>query len=108
MSTFDIQSTQANFKPYRSHRVVRAAEITAIHGPTCVGVGPDKYSITFDPLNKPKPQLGWWVMCYDDGYISFSPPESFTKNYTEVQPYEKDNPNTPHIARDEGGDPATQ
>ncbi len=32
--------------------------------------------------NKPIPETGWYMLVYDDGYISFSPPDQFEKGYT--------------------------
>lgn len=78
---YDPQSDRPPFQVYASHRVVRAAQISAIYSPTCVGVGPDKVSVTFDLKNKPVPEIGWWLICYDDGYTSFCPLISFAQGY---------------------------
>lgn len=79
---FDGQSH--GFATYQSHRKVKAAKINRVYSETCVGVEPDGRSITFNPANKPKPQVGWYVLCYDDGYLSFSPPASFESGYSKV------------------------
>lgn len=78
---YNEQSDAPYFSAYTSVKVVRAAEITHIYSPGCVGLGPDKRSFVFTPAGKPTPQVGWLAICYPDGYISFSPPETFRDGY---------------------------
>lgn len=80
--SFDQQSNQIGFAPYVSHKHVRAAKIKDIYGPTCVGVEPHGFAVSFDPQGKPTPQVGWWVIAYPEGYISFSPPDPFSDGYS--------------------------
>lgn len=79
---FNPQSFNERFANYESHRVVRAAKICNIWGESVVGIEPDSFSVTFDPKGKPTPKVGWWVLCYEDGYISFCPPDQFEKGYS--------------------------
>lgn len=79
--TYDPQAYNSRFSVYRSHKVVRAAKISTLWGSGVVGVEPDGHSVTFDPKGKPTPAVGWWVIAYDDGYVSFCPPEQFEKGY---------------------------
>lgn len=79
---FDPQSiNNPRWDTFQSHKVVRAAKITKIYSNTCVGIGVDGYSVVFDPEGKPTPDVGWYVLAYDDGYISFSPATAFEGGY---------------------------
>lgn len=79
---FDAQAAMKPFEPFTSHKQILAAKITKIHGPRVVGIGPDHESVVFEPANKPVPHVGWYVLMYPDGYVSFSPPDQFEKGYT--------------------------
>jgi hypothetical protein len=82
---YDTQSDLPAFGTYISRRIVRAAQITEIYSSTVVGVGPDKVSISVHyPEHKPIPAVGWWILCYEDGYVSFCPPESFVTGYQSL------------------------
>ncbi len=83
---YNEQSKNESFADYVSHRRVRAAKIKTIYSPTCVGVEPYGYSVSFEPKGKPTPAVGWYVIAYEDGYISFCPPEQFEKGYRAVAP----------------------
>lgn len=79
---YDTQSDLPAFQVFISRRIVRAAQITEIYSSTVVGVGPDKVSVQVHyPEHKPIPAVGWWILCYEDGYVSFCPPESFVTGY---------------------------
>lgn len=80
--SFDKQANQIGFDPYVSHKHVRAARVKVIYSPTCVGIEPHGLSVSYDPQGRPTPQVGWWVIAYADGYISFSPPAAFEDGYT--------------------------
>lgn len=82
--SFDSQSNFEGFALYQSHKQVRAAKIKVVYSPTCVGVEPNGLSVTFDPANKPVPQVGNYVVFYPDGYISFSPTAAFEDGYSRV------------------------
>jgi prepilin-type processing-associated H-X9-DG protein len=83
--SFDSQAEGFAFPTYRSHKRVKAAKITRIYSDMCVHTEPGA-SFTFDPSGKPKPQIGWYVVCYADGHVSFSPPEAFEGGYAKVDP----------------------
>jgi len=68
---------------YVSHRVVRAAKIKHVFSDTCVGLEPNGMAISFDPRNKPIPEVGWFAINYEDGYLSFCPPEQFKEGYAK-------------------------
>ena len=78
---YNPQAATPAFAPFTSHRRVRAAEITKIYSPTCVGVGPHGFSVEYEPKGKPTPAVGWYVIAYEDGYLSFCPPEQFKAGY---------------------------
>jgi len=81
LGNYDPQAQHTAFADFTSHRRVRAAKIKVIYSDACVGIE-GGYSVAFDPAGKPTPQAGWYVIAYDDGYLSFCPPEQFEKGYT--------------------------
>jgi hypothetical protein len=50
------------------------------------GEGPEipPVSIPEDVYQKHKPQVGWYLVRYEDGYTSFSPPETFEAGYARI------------------------
>ncbi len=84
---------QANPMPaYKSHKTVRAAKITAFRQ----NGNPDMpdlvlgdigciVSLLADWHQKHKPQVGGYLVQYEDGYQSFSPAKAFEEGYTPVQ-----------------------
>jgi hypothetical protein len=38
----------------------------------------------FNLHSKPKPDTGWYMVQYEDGYISFSPAAAFEEGYTKL------------------------
>ena len=84
--SFNAHTANGGFGDYVSHRRVRAAKIKTIYNPYCVGIEPDGYSVSFDPQGKPVPQIGWYVIGYEDGYLSFCPPAQFEAGYDPVKP----------------------
>ncbi len=49
---------------------------------------------TINLRNKPVPEAGWYLVQYEDGYVSFSPAEQFEKGNTlDAKDYE----NHPHV-----------
>lgn len=79
--SFNSRAEVYGFPTYQSHKIVKAARITQVYSESCVHTDPGG-SFTFDPSGKPTPQVGWYVVCYEDGYVSFSPPEAFEKGNT--------------------------
>lgn len=81
---YDLQTDNGDFKWYTSHKRVRAAKITAMVPPNEVFTPGGR--VTYNPKGKPKPSLGWYIIGYEDGYISFSPPGAFESGYTAERP----------------------
>jgi len=36
-------------------------------------------------ISKHNPQIGWYYVVYEDGYVSFSPPDAFEGGYTLIE-----------------------
>lgn len=75
---------------YKSHKIVRAAKITAIRGN-----GTDGPDLVLGEINgivsllpdwhaKHKPHVGGYYVIYEDGYTSFSPADAFENGYTRL------------------------
>lgn len=76
---------------YRSHKIVRAAKITAFREngepsmPDLVlGEIGGIVTMLSDWHVKHQPQVGGYYVVYDDGYQSFSPAKAFEEGYTRV------------------------
>jgi len=76
---------------YQSRRIVHAGEITHIvllaGGKAFQLANDDGHEIvmSYEELgNRPIPGVGWYLIAYQDGYISFCPPESFEAGYVRV------------------------
>jgi hypothetical protein len=78
---------------YQSHKKVWALKIEKVHenayddGVTLIFV--DKTfanrSFTLEELKgRPEPDPGWYMVQYEDGYISFSPADVFEDGYTRI------------------------
>jgi hypothetical protein len=77
---------------YRCHKVVRAAKIAAVEPNHLVGGAIlyfDEAALAVDPhyvvqswVAKHAPQVGGYLVCYDDGYESYSPAAAFEAGYT--------------------------
>lgn len=80
---------------YRPHKTVYALKVSRVE----VMAGEENERLqnvilhfedaTFSPrkistLNRPKPTIGWYMVEYEDGYISFSPANSFEDGYTRI------------------------
>lgn len=73
-------------RSYRSHKVVRAARINGLGG-----LGADPVSVDLDGVgivevptvvfSRTKPEIGGYVVVYEDGYISYSPAAAFESGY---------------------------
>ena len=78
---------------YKSHKTVWALKIAKV----TMGAFEHDVALTFENsryaerivniLNKPVPQPGWYLVQYEDGYISFSPAEQFEKGNTLDEPF---------------------
>jgi predicted dehydrogenase len=80
---------------YVSHKEVWALKIEAVQfvGPNGECEPEDSTSVImhfegpFGPrqettVDRPKPEVGWYMVQYEDGYISFSPAAQFEAGYT--------------------------
>ena len=87
--SYDPQSEYAGFKLYESVKLVKAAKITHLEpfkgGQTMYSMringaetGPH---ILVNTYLRPIPEVGWYVVMYPHGYISFSPPKAFEEGY---------------------------
>ena len=83
------------FPYYRSHKVVEAAKIVAVHRkpglpPKLVLELPDgkriHLSVDLTYMEKHNPQVGGFWMRYPDGYQSWSPAKAFVDGYSIVGP----------------------
>lgn len=83
-----------NLPLYQSHKKVRAAKILAITKfkiNTLFALStPDgmEEAITYlneDLVKKPTPEIGWYLVQYEDGYFSFSPAAAFEEGYSLVK-----------------------
>lgn len=85
---------------YKSHKKVWAlkiATVEVIDTDSTTDENP-KVRITFEDkvfapqehwcVRKPIPQPGWYLVHYEDGYVSFSPGETFENGYTLLKPGE--------------------
>ena len=81
-----FEAQKKTMKLYESHKTVLAAKI--------VGMSDDKTHICTDDgtnwtniagPNKPDPEVGWYVVLYPDGYVSFSPALQFEQGYSEAE-----------------------
>ncbi|MGL4627598.1 MAG: crAss001_48 related protein [Plesiomonas shigelloides] len=80
---------------YKSHKVVKAAEIVAVIGVCAAGAdlriaNPTNhemeipYFATPDMLARFIPQVGDYIVLYADGYVSFSPKSAFEDGYSII------------------------
>jgi hypothetical protein len=72
---------------YLSVKPVRAAKIEDLrHDPSSHEwlIRTNGARIVARAQNRPRPEIGWYVVFYPDGYVSFSPPEAFEQRYLRV------------------------
>lgn len=84
--------TQVQLPKYKSHKEVYALKIAGMETlpdgglritPVEQGYGPYDVEAQFIPKHDPaRPQLGWYVVIYKNGYKSFSPADVFEDGYT--------------------------
>lgn len=81
------------FPEYKCHKIVRAAKITEIESHESNGEG--SHTMIFGEISgrlfltdvwkeKHNPEVGGYVVIYEDGYISFSPGDTFEAGYTKI------------------------
>jgi hypothetical protein len=85
---------------WQSHKVVRADKITKIEeadGIIKITMGDESdapvlitstISVVEGEISwfdKHKPKVGGYLVCYEDGYLSYSPAEAFEKGYSRIQ-----------------------
>lgn len=85
---------------YKSHKKVRAAKIKEVYtagpqnGETVISFEDEsleKHIYQKSELaNRPEPKAGMYLVQYEDGYVSFSPPEAFESGYTPINENEDD------------------
>jgi hypothetical protein len=80
-----------NYPRYISHKTVGAARISAVdHGADGSVIvhlegGFDNVVIShYDKKNKPNPEVGNYLVQYEDGHISFSPAKAFEEGYAPL------------------------
>lgn len=86
-----MNDPQMELPAYRSHKIVRAAKITAFRQngewdmPDLV-LGEIGGIVTLLPdwHTKHQPHVGGYYVQYEDGYKSFSPAKAFEEGYTRV------------------------
>lgn len=79
---------------YRSHKVVHAARILAIHW--CLApnrgarldLGPEyePVDVSGEYVERHHPEIGGYYVRYADAYESFSPAKAFEEGYTRIEP----------------------
>jgi len=89
----EVEETRILEMPsYRCHKKVQALKIDIV---TPTGDGEDVFLTFVDVLygptrhsikDRPTPLPGWYLVFYDNGYHSFSPPEAFEEGYTLLSP----------------------
>lgn len=82
---------------YRCHKVVQAAKIVEIAqptNPTALAAGSwifklgdhGQREMSHEWYLKHSPQVGGYIVQYDDAYISYSPAKAFEEGYTKFEP----------------------
>jgi hypothetical protein len=75
-----------DYPDYISHKEVSAAKIESIdwpeNGTMVLHLDGFEEPFTSEPSEgKPKPEVGWYLIVYSDGYTSFSPAKAFEEGY---------------------------
>lgn len=81
----------SNYPKYQCHKEVSAAKITGVeHGADGslklhLAGGFDNVVFSHEEMKRlQKPETGWWLIVYADGYRSFSPGKAFEQGYTPI------------------------
>jgi hypothetical protein len=79
---------------YRCHKIVHAFKIERVNDPTEPGNESDGSRIlcgegyvlrvNHEYVRKHKPEVGGYLVIYEDGYQSFSPAKAFEDGYTRI------------------------
>ena len=92
MTTQDQQSPtpKTPLPRYRCHKVVEAAQITAVGWQALSLLNPPSdvavvVYVTDRWIAKHEPKVGGYFVRYDDGYESFSPVDAFESGYTRIE-----------------------
>lgn len=87
----DVPAGTIEMPLYQSHKKVWALQIDKVHADedgqgialTFVDKNFAMRAFTSSQLKgKPTPESGWYMVQYEDGYISFSPAKAFEEGYT--------------------------
>ena len=76
---------------YRCHKKVEAMKIQEIRlhtdriSATLFSEDDDHFSVDFAFLQKHTPQVGGYIVKYEDGYVSYSPAKAFEEGYTLIR-----------------------
>jgi uncharacterized protein YrrD len=78
-----------DFPSYRSHKIVRAAQVSAIDNDWIVVHSPDKqqtWSVKHDPelTARYMPSVDDYLVQYEGGYLSISPKSAFEGGYSPL------------------------
>lgn len=82
-------------KQYKCHKVVKAAKIQSMvveeaeKGLLLNFLDGEYISVMSEWLLRHKPEVGGYLVQYEDGYQSYSPAEAFESGYTPIEPEEK-------------------
>ena len=74
---------------YQCHKVVRAGKIVAIDAANqtlVIELGPEvtRAKMSLDWIVRNRPDVGGYVVVYDDDYVSYSPAKAFEEGYTAI------------------------
>lgn len=80
-----LEWSKNHMQRFQSHKMVWASKITAVDVETAtVSIEGGVYKPGQSWLAKHRPEAGWWLCCYDDGYLSVSPDRAFTEGYVKI------------------------
>lgn len=79
--------TQVELPLYLCHKQVRALKIAHIEykdlGQLWITPVDERFcGFAAEGTDRPKPEVGWYFVQYDNGYTSFSPAQAFEDGYT--------------------------
>jgi hypothetical protein len=80
----------ASLPRYRCYKIVRAGKIVAIELEGDLGTMAPFYACELEGglrvslSDKHHPQIGGYVVRYEDGYTSYSPAKAFEEGYTKI------------------------
>ena len=68
---------------YTCHKKVRAAKIGGIGTENIMTEGAKVLWVGEDWIKKHQPEIGGYLVVYEDGYTSYSPAKAFEEGYTK-------------------------